>query len=399
MKILILTFYFQPDFCAGSFRTTALVNALQSKMSKNDTLEVITTMPNRYKSRREKAETYEEIGNLTIHRIPMPDHNNGFFDQILAFWEYWKGVFQLTKNQHYDLIYATSSRLFTGFLGAKMAKNKQVPLYLDIRDILSDTIKDVVKNKWIRFFLLPIIKRIEKYTIQSATHLNLVSEGFRGSFTESNGNVTFFTNGIDEDFLGVDFAKSSHNTIPIITYAGNIGEGQGLEKIIPETAKRLEGKYIFNVIGDGGTKQKLVDKLTELKVNNVNLFPPMKRSELMEYYAKSDFIFLHLNDYQAFEKVIPSKIFEYGATQKPIIAGVNGYAREFLQTYLVDSLIFQPCNIEEFIHVVENYEPQNICREQFIHQFNRTNIMTKMAESILSLSVIKKESSLIYDEN
>ena len=385
MKILILTFYFPPDFCAGSFRSSALVESLQKKIAKEDAIEVITTMPNRYQSKRDAALIYEQTKNLTIHRIPMPDHKSGMIDQILAFWEYWKGVNRLTKNQHYDLIYATSSRLFTGFLGAEMANKRKISLYLDIRDIFSDTIKDVIKNRLLGFFLLPIIKQIEKYSIQSATHLNLVSEGFRDNFTYFKGKTTFFTNGIDDTFLENDFTEISKNEIPIITYAGNIGEGQGLEKIIPEVAKILEGKYIFNVIGDGGTKQKLVDKLTDLKVNNVNLISTVNRSELIQYYQQSDFLFLHLNDYQAFEKVLPSKIFEYGATRKPIIAGVNGYAREFLQTYLSDSLIFQPCRVEEFLHVLENYEPKSICREQFIQQFNRKNIMDKMAESILEL--------------
>ncbi|MEA5461297.1 glycosyltransferase family 4 protein [Arcicella sp. LKC2W] len=391
MKILILTFYFPPDFCAGSFRSSALVESLQQKIANDDSIEVIAAMPNRYQSKRDDALTYEQSPNLTIHRIPMPDHKSGIVDQILAFWEYWKGVNRLTKNQHYDLIYATSSRLFTGFLGAKIAKNRQISLYLDIRDILSDTIRDVFKNKLIRFFLLPIIKQIEKYTIRSATHLNLVSEGFSDTFAYFKGKTTFFTNGIDDTFLENDFTEKPENSIPIITYAGNIGEGQGLEKIIPEVAKRLEDKYIFNVIGDGGTKQRLVDKLTDLKVNNVKLISTVSRSELIQYYYQSDFLFLHLNDYQAFEKVLPSKIFEYGATYKPIIAGVNGYAREFLQTYLSDSLIFQPCNIDEFIHVLENFESQNICREQFTRRFNRKNIMDKMAESILELSTLEQK--------
>ena len=385
MKLLILTFYFSPDLCAGSFRSSALVESLQQKMTDDDSIEVITTMPNRYKSKRNDALPYEKTKNFTIHRIAMPDHNSGMFDQILAFWEYWKGVFRLTKNQEYDLIYATSARLFTGFLGAKIAKKKQIPMYLDIRDILSETVRDVIKNKLIRFFLLPIIKQIERYTIQSATHLNLVSEGFSNTFAYFKGKTTFFSNGIDDIFLENGFSKKSNNAIPIITYAGNIGEGQGLEKIIPEVAKRLEGKYIFNVIGDGGTKQKLADRLSVLEVDNVSLIEPVNRPDLMNFYQQSDFLFLHLNDYQAFDKVLPSKIFEYGATHKPIIAGVNGYGKEFIETHLGDSLLFEPCRAEEFIHVLENFEPKNICREQFIRRFNRKTIMDEMAESILEL--------------
>ena len=47
--------------------------------------------------------------------------------------------------------------------------------------------------------------------------------------------------------------------------------------------------------------------------------------------GSTDVLFLHLNDYSAFRKVIPSKIFEYAATGKPIVAGVSGYAAEFLR--------------------------------------------------------------------
>lgn len=385
MKLLILTFYFEPDFGAGAFRSNALIEALRAKLNTNSTIEIITTMPNRYQSKRKEALPYEKQANVIIHRIDILKHKGRFIDQIFAFWTYWKGVHKLVKNQEYDLIYATSARLFTGFLGAKIANQQQKPLYLDMRDILSDSVKDVIKNNLIRTFLLPIIKQIEKYTIQSAIHLNLVSEGFSGSFAYFKGKTTFFSNGIDDTFLGNYFEEKAQNSPKIITYAGNIGEGQGLEKIIPEVAKRLEGKYIFNVIGDGGTKQKLVDRLSVLGVDNVNLIDPVDRPDLMDFYQQSDFLFLHLNDYQAFEKVLPSKVFEYGATHKPIIAGVNGYGKEFIETHLDDSLLFEPCRVEDFIHVLENFEQKNICREQFIGQFNRKNIMDKMAESILEL--------------
>ena len=43
MRILILSFYYEPDLCAGSFRTTALTNELKKKLSASDTLDIITT--------------------------------------------------------------------------------------------------------------------------------------------------------------------------------------------------------------------------------------------------------------------------------------------------------------------------------------------------------------------
>ena len=47
MKYLILTYYYKPDFCAGSFRSAALTKAMQE----DDTIEsaiVLTTQPQRY---------------------------------------------------------------------------------------------------------------------------------------------------------------------------------------------------------------------------------------------------------------------------------------------------------------------------------------------------------------
>jgi UDP-N-acetylglucosamine:LPS N-acetylglucosamine transferase len=397
LKLLFLSFYYEPDLSACSFRSTALVKSLSKKLCEDDEIEIITTMPNRYKSLRNSALPFEEIGNVKIHRIVLPDFKFKFLDQALAFISYWLGVKKLIKNQDYDLIYVTSGRFFSAFLGATIANNTKIPFYLDIRDILSDGISDVVKSKIAKFFLIPFIKSAEKFSVLSATHLNLVSEGFNNSFNFYQGKTTFFTNGIDDDFLENNFESAfdyDSNKPKIITYAGNIGEGQGLEKIIPEAAKRLKGKYVFNIIGDGGTQQKLISKLSDLQIDNVNLINPVNRNELIKYYQESDFLFLHLNNYNAFKKVLPSKIFEYGAIGKPILAGVDGYARAFVKEHLNDTLIFEPSNVEELIELLENYKPQLISREDFIERFSREAILDEMTDSILELVSYGKMQSI-----
>jgi glycosyltransferase involved in cell wall biosynthesis len=397
LKILVISFYFEPDLSACSFRSTALVESLSKKLSNSDCIEVITTMPNRYKSFRNVAPAFEENNNTKIYRILLSDFRIKYFDQAIAFISYWRGVKKIIKNQKYDLVFVTSGRFFSAFLGAIIAKETRIPYYLDIRDILSDSISDIVTNKIVKFFLIPTIKSIEKFSILTSTHLNLVSEGFKKSFKYYEGKTTFFTNGIDKTFLGNNFEKNveiSYDKPKIITYAGNIGEGQGLEKIIPEAARRLKGKYVFNIIGDGGTKQKLESKLADLQIDNVNLVTPVNRNELIKYYYESDFLFLHLNDYEAFKKVLPSKIFEYGATKKPIIAGVDGYARKFIKEHLDDALIFEPTNVEAFIKTLENYEPIIISREDFIEKFKRDIIFEEMTESILDLIPSRKIESI-----
>ena len=49
--------------------------------------------------------------------------------------------------------------------------------------------------------------------------------------------------------------SSSIRNIPQIVYAGNIGDGQGLERIVPDAANRLEGYAQFKIVGDGSKKK------------------------------------------------------------------------------------------------------------------------------------------------
>ena len=386
MKLLVLSFNYQPDFCAGSFRSTALIKYLHKEIDAEDSIEVITTMPNRYRSLKNPALEYEEDGNVTIHRISVPDHDNGKFERFITFGAYFFGVFRLIKNRHFDIIYASSARLFTAFLGAILSRRKSTPLFLDIRDIFTENVRD--SSGLAKILLLPVFKVIEKYTIQSATHVNFVSEGFRNTFQYFKGETTFFTNGIDEIFLGKSYYKNYSNNSQkpkIITYAGNIGEGQGLEKIIPQAARVLKGKYIFNIIGDGGTKKKLARKLLDLQIDNVKLISPVNQVDLVKYYQESDYLFLHLNEYKAFEKVIPSKIFEYGATNKTIIAGVRGNAKAFIEENVENTIIFESGDVKNFVDTLMNHQPTQIERTDFTVKYSRENIMRSMAKNILNL--------------
>ncbi len=389
MKILFLSFFYKPDLSAGSFRNTALIEILKSKIKPEDKIEVFTTMPNRYHSFKAQAPETEIINNVTVRRIKLSAHKNGFADQVISYRDYYSSVKKLTKGKKYDLIYASSSKLFTAFLGARLAKKMKLPLYLDIRDIFTDTMNEVLKNKIAKAFILPTLKLVERFTVGKASHINFVSKGFENYFKSIyKGPMSFYTNGIDEEFLEMANLQNRNDSITnekLITYAGNIGEGQGLEKIIPLAAKKLGDKYKFRIIGDGGAKKHLVNKLKEMKVNNVEILQPVNRSKLKEHYAESDFLFLHLNNYKAFEKVLPSKIFEYGATRKGIIAGVGGYANEFIRENIPDAILFPPGGTDELLEKLDAYKPNGNFRQKFIEKFNRNRIMNEMADSILKL--------------
>ena len=380
----MLSFYFQPDLCAGSFRASALVEQLNRTDLE---IEVVTTAPNRYSSFEQKAESYEVIDGIHIHRITLPTHNSGMYDQILAFFSYYRRAMKIAKNSEYDAVFATSSRLFTAFLGARIARKKGISLYLDIRDIFVDTMSDILPS-FINVFATPVLHLIENYAFGKAKHINLVSKGFLNYFKEKKlgCSFSFYTNGIDKEFdCVVDIRKRQipkDKTLNIL-YAGNIGEGQGLHKILPTLADRLGKRANFVVIGDGGLKEELKNSIASLVLDNIELRAPVSRKQLIDEYVKADVLFLHLNNNPAFKKVLPSKLFEYAAFDKPIFAGLSGYSAKFIHKYIRDCEVFIPCNIDD---AIQKFEKLNLVikpRSEFIKKFKRDSIMTSMAENIL----------------
>ena len=363
----------------------AFLEELRPRLGPKDSIDIITTMPNRYHSALAEARPLEKEGAVTIRRISLPGHQSGMFDQAYAYSHYFFGVMRYTWGHSYDLVFATTGRLFTGFLGAFISRLKGAGFYLDIRDIFTETIQNVSNSPVVKI-LMPVFHLMERFTVRSAWKVNLVSQGFQSHFQLIDPKKTFsiFTNGIDGEFIGIDYNLPSPYEKIAVLYAGNIGEGQGLEKIVPAAAKALEETHHFLVIGDGGAKGKLLEQLEAQEVRNVELLPPVNREKLLEYYRTSDVMFLHLNNYRAFERVLPSKLFELATTNKPIVAGVGGYAKRFIEENISDAYVFEPCQPEQCVRILRDYTPNPIDRSSFVDAFRRTAIMKQMAQDFLS---------------
>lgn len=389
LNVLVISFYYCPDLSAGSFRSTALVKSLREKLPLGSHIDVVTTLPNRYDTFNSEAPERESSEGLDIYRISLPVHKSGMLDQSKAFLHFAYAVASFSKLRQYDLVYATSGRLMSAFLGAVVARMQNTKLYLDIRDIFVDTIKDVLPRNF-SLIIRPLFSCVERWTIGRAEKVNLVSRGFKPYFDARYPmqNFSFFTNGIDDEFISAVFEPSQNavTSAPVsVLYAGNIGEGQGLHAIVPDLAKRMAGRVKFILIGDGGRKEALKSALELAGVTNVELLPPVSRDQLIQAYRNADVLFLHLNDYDAFKKVLPSKLFEYAAVGKPIWAGVSGYAAEFVKSEISNAAIFNPCNSVEAEEVFSSLSILDFRRQGFVDKFARVSIMEKMADDLLSL--------------
>ena len=261
----------------------------------------------------------------------------------------------VASKRDYDVVVASSARLMTACLGSLISRYKRIPLYLDIRDIFLDVIEDLMAGLKARL-IKNIFEKVERFTLLRARRVNLVSEGFRQYFVSRYPDLaySFHSNGVDDQFNSGGNIVACANGSPDsatgntagqleILYAGNIGAGQGLHIVIPQMAALLRGRARITIIGDGGDKGALIKALEEANVTDVvTLESPIQREELITRYLSADVLFLHLNKQRAFEKVLPSKIFEYAALGKPILAGVAGYPADFLEAQVENVGVFSP---------------------------------------------------------
>lgn len=383
-RLLILTLYYPPDLSAGAFRAKALVDALRAHSPDLD-IDVITGMPSRYHSFAKEAPEKESSERLTIRRISVPPHRGDMRTQALSFARFARNAARVAAEQRYDLIFATSSRLLTASLGAWVSRRSGTPLYLDIRDLFVDTMNDVLSSR-VAPVIRPALSATETWTIRRASKVNLVSPGFEAYFRHRYPTMplSFFTNGIDDDFLRSPHPSAKQPGDPItVVYAGNMGEGQGLHLIVPAIASRLGARARFKLIGDGGRKAQLAQAIAQAGLTNVDLVPPMSRADLIGEYEAADVLFLHLNDYDAFTRVLPSKIFEYGALGKPIWAGVAGVAADFIRSEVENAAVFAPCDAGEALKALETLRLESTPRQAFVRRYARAEIMRQLAADIV----------------
>jgi glycosyltransferase involved in cell wall biosynthesis len=387
MRVLVLSFYYEPDLCAGSFRATTLVGAMRERAPPGTQIDVVTTLPNRYQTFLQQAPELEASAGLEIKRIPLPTHRSDMSGQARAFLTFVRETLAHVAGRDYDLVVATSSRLMTATLGAFIARRKRARLYLDIRDIFVDTLPEVLPPG-LAWPARTLFARVESWTMRRADRINLVSRGFEGYFRTRYGDrpLAWFSNGIDDEFLTAapTAVASWAKTRPVrVLYAGNIGEGQGLHEVLPQLASALRDRARFIVIGDGGRRAALERAVAGL--DNVELRAPVSRPQLLEAYRGADILFLHLGAKRAFEKVLPSKVFEYAALGKPVLAGVAGYAAQFIHQEVANAAVFPPGDVAAAVRGFESLQLGDCPRPEFVAKYARTNIARAMADDVFAL--------------
>ncbi len=343
-KIILLTEYFPPEIGAGS--TRAYEHA-KRWVESGANVRVITCMPH-YPSgvipEKYMGKNFykEEIDGIEVIRTyTFAAASKGFVLRSLAYFAFM--ISSIVQGSFYvksfDYIIATSPPFSIGISGLILSKIKRIPLVLEVRDIWPESLIQLgqIKNK----LLIKFLEWIEKIIYSNAKHIISVTDSYCSLISAKGidkSKISIVKNGVDLDFftpIEKDLELKGKLNISgkkIVSYFGNFGISQPIDKII-EVANILkkETSITFLIIGDGERKEQIHEMIGKFELNNVVIINSVKKNELIKYYSISDLMLVPLKKINIFLSVIPSKIFEIMAMQKPILLSVDGEARKLIE--------------------------------------------------------------------
>jgi hypothetical protein len=236
-----------------------------------------------------------------------------------------------------DVVVATSPQFFCGWAGVRASRFHGVPLVLEIRDLWPDSIAAVgaMRNP----VALAMLRRLERRMYLAADRIVTVGEGYRQGIlgrADVPERVAVVPNGIDPARFvprvpGRAFRRqwNLENRF-LCAYVGTLGMAHGLDVVV-RAAERLRAArrddVAFVLAGEGAARADLEAATREAGLDDRIVFTgQLPRSDVPEILASADCCLVHLKRTPLFETVLPSKMFEIMAMQRPLILGAVGEA-------------------------------------------------------------------------
>jgi glycosyltransferase involved in cell wall biosynthesis len=401
MKILFLTDNFPPEVNAPANRT---FEHCKEWTKQGVEVTVITCAPNFPKGRvyegyKNSIRQIEFIDGIKVIRVwTYITENEGFVKRILDYVSYsimafFAGLFVKT-----DIIIATSPQFFTTLSGRWLSFFKQKPWIMEVRDLWPESIVAVgamKKNIAILFF-----EWLEKRLYKNASKIVVVTDAFKKNIIEKGidpNKISVHKNGAN---LELYFPQKKDQKIlnelnlqdkTIFAYIGTHGMAHGLDFILRSIVNIQYSKpnLHFLFLGDGAERSNLLELKDKLKLQNVTFIPSVSKKEVVRYLSIMDVALVNLKKNDTFLTVIPSKIFESAAMQKPILLGLQGESKGIIETYNA-GICYIPENESSFLESVleiikkENYERIQAGCENLALAFDRKRIALEMFETIKS---------------
>lgn len=331
MKILLVSQHYWPE--------TIRINDFIYGLKRNGLdIYVLTGQPNYpegkvYKGYAPWKVTEETHNKIKIFRVPIiPRGKNSFFFLSLNYLSFIIsasifGAYKLRGHKFdYVLTYGTSP-IFQALPAIFISHLKSSKKITWVQDLWPESLiaSGYIKTKSIIYLLNYFVGWIYKHS----DLLLVQSQSFIPSVKKLSGQtqIQYFPQP-GEEFSNIKPFKSDRFKLKRgfnIVFAGNMGSVQSLDTIL-DAAKILKNNLdiMFYLVGTGSYAQKIHERVSSEKIENVRLLGKLSSDHIVNIYAQASVLLITLSDHEILNRTIPGKLQTYLAQSKPILGSING---------------------------------------------------------------------------
>ena len=384
-KILIVSEVFYPE----EFKINELALEWKNKGYEVDILTIVPSYPaseiySGYENKWFQKEVWNDINIFRVKAVT--GYKSSLFKKLLKYFAFMfiGSIVSLKIGKKYDYIFGFQVGPLTSMIPAVILKQfykKSVTLW--IQDIWPDSVYayGFKKTKILEFFLNNFVK----YVYKNSSNFAISAKGFEKRilpYIDNSKEIFYAPNWAD--YLNKELEKYQFSKDDKIhfTFAGNIGTVQNLDNVI-EGFGKLGNEFLekvqLNIVGDGSYLEQLKNIVQEKKFRNIVFWGRKPREEIFKYLDASDFLIVSLIDKEIFSLTVPAKTQTYIATNKPVIAIINGEASKIVRENNL-GLVCSPSDVEQikatFIKAINttNEEKNEYIR---ISEFLTNNVFKK----------------------
>jgi len=407
VRIVIVGQYYWPDVFT--------INDIAEDLAKRGhEVKVLTGLPDY--ATNEVPEDYKhgkrrhEIRNgVEIFRVPIIARHTGVLHRVVNYISFYVSSSSFARHHLRELdcdvimAYQTAPVLM-GNAAIVLKKKLKKKLLFYCMDIWPDQMK--VWHVGEKNPLFKIMRRYCQYAYGSGNILAVSSRPFTEYMVEMNkvdsSKIVYLPNHYDKiDDDRVKITTNDKDCVDLIL-AGNIGQQQNVECLLRAVALiKTEKKYHIHIYGEGTSYQACKQLADDLEVlGHVTFYGRVPKVELNSIYPKMDAFILTLCSEKQIGYVantVPSRLQGYMTGGKPIIASIDGGAREIINE--VECGIAVPADNDQALadaltEFIEHKGKYSKCGERakkyFDENFERSVVIDRIEGYLESLAEVSK---------
>lgn len=338
MRVLLVTQYFYPE----NFKSNDVAFELARR---GYDVTVLTGLPNYpggkvfdgYGIFRQRKETINGVKVLRTLVVPRGKGggvrlalNYMSWAFIASVWAFFMSLF----NRYDAVIVHETSPITQGFPALVVKWMRRVPMYFWVLDLWPESLQAAgnISNRHV----LGFFAWVAKLMYRNSEKILISSRGFRESILDKGDfedKLVYFPNWAEDVF-----AASPDVQVPAlpdgfkVMFAGNVGEAQDFDNVL-RAAMLLKGTGVrLIVLGDGRKKAWADSFVAENGLEDVVFMMGRHPLETMPaFFSQADVLFLSLKNDYIFSLTAPAKLQAYMASGKPVLAMVDGEARNLIE--------------------------------------------------------------------